>query len=57
MHHNCWRHFLEMTVARWIGMVLGGMLFKGVLAAFGTTITEVRLHDPADRAGHGVQHD
>jgi hypothetical protein len=41
-----WRHFLEMSAAMWIGMAVGGVLFKGILAAFGTTITEVRLQDP-----------
>lgn len=41
-----WRHFLEMSAAMWIGMAVGGVLFKAVLAAFGTTITEVRLQEP-----------
>jgi hypothetical protein len=41
-----WRHFVEMTVAMWVGMALGGVVFKGVLAALGTTITEARLHYP-----------
>jgi hypothetical protein len=41
-----WRHFLEMSAAMWIGMVVGGVLFKAILAAFGTTITEVRLQYP-----------
>jgi hypothetical protein len=48
VHHSrrlfhVWRHFLEMSAAMWIGMVVGGVLFKAVLAAFGTTITEARL--------------
>ena len=51
VHHirrvvHFWRHFLEMTVAMWVGMALGGVVFKGVLAALGTTITEARLHYP-----------
>jgi hypothetical protein len=41
-----WRHFLEMSVAMWIGMAVGGVLFKAILAAFGTTITEARLAYP-----------
>jgi hypothetical protein len=41
-----WRHFLEMSAAMWIGMVVGGALFKAILAGFGTTITEVRLQYP-----------
>jgi hypothetical protein len=41
-----WRHFLEMSAAMWIGMVVGGVLDKAILAAFGTTITEVRLQYP-----------
>jgi flagellar biosynthetic protein FliP len=45
-HFHFWRHFLEMSAAMWIGMVVGGVLFKAVLAAFGTTITEVRLQYP-----------
>jgi hypothetical protein len=31
----------------WIGMVVGGVLFRAVLAAFGATITEVRVQYPA----------
>jgi hypothetical protein len=50
-----WRHFLEMTVAMWVGMALGGVLFKGILAAFGTTITEARLHYH-DAAGDACAH-
>jgi flagellar biosynthetic protein FliP len=51
VHHirrllHFWRHFLEMSAAMWIGMVVGGVLFKAILAAFGTTITEVRLQYP-----------
>ncbi len=30
----------------WIGMVVGGGLFKAILAGFGTTITQVRLQYP-----------
>jgi hypothetical protein len=41
-----WRHFLEMSAAMWIGMAVGGVLFKAILAGFGTTITEVRLQYP-----------
>ena len=41
-----WRHFLEMSAAMWIGMAVGGVLFKAILAAFGTTITEARLGYP-----------
>lgn len=41
-----WRHFLEMSAAMWIGMAVGGVLFKAILAAFATTITEVRLAYP-----------
>jgi uncharacterized membrane protein YdjX (TVP38/TMEM64 family) len=41
-----WRHFLEMTVAMFIGMGVGAVLFKYLLAAFGTTITEARLQYP-----------
>jgi hypothetical protein len=41
-----WRHFGEMTMAMWVGMALGGVVFKAVLAALGTTITQARLHDP-----------
>jgi len=51
VHHSrrlfhFWRHFLEMSAAMWIGMVVGGVLFKAILAAFGTTITEARLAYP-----------
>jgi flagellar biosynthetic protein FliP len=41
-----WWHFLEMSAAMWIGMVVGGVLFTAILAGFGTTITEVRLQYP-----------
>ena len=41
-----WRHFLEMSAAMWIGMAAGGVLFKAILAAFGTTITEARQQYP-----------
>jgi flagellar biosynthetic protein FliP len=41
-----WRHFLEMCAAMWIGMAVGGVLFKGILAVFGTTITAARLQYP-----------
>ena len=41
-----WRHFLEMSAAMWIGMAVGGVLFKAILAGFGTTITEARLAYP-----------
>jgi hypothetical protein len=41
-----WRHFLEMSAVMWIGMAVGGVLFKAILAAFGATITEARLAFP-----------
>jgi hypothetical protein len=41
-----WRHFLEMNLAMFIGMAVGAVLFRGILAAFGTTITQARLAYP-----------
>jgi flagellar biosynthetic protein FliP len=35
-----------MCAAMWIGMAVGGVLFKAILAAFGTTITAARLRYP-----------
>ena len=41
-----WRHFLEMNAAMFIGMAAGGLLVSGILAAFGTTPNQARLHYP-----------
>ena len=41
-----WRHFLEMNVAMFVGMGVGYVLFREILAVVGTTYTEVSLRFP-----------
>ncbi len=40
------RHLVEMVVAMWVGMVVGGLLWAPILGAMGMTPTEARLRYP-----------
>jgi hypothetical protein len=40
------RHFLEMVVAMWVGMAVGGLIFAPILGAMGMTPSEARLRYP-----------
>lgn len=42
-----WRHFVEMSMAMWVGMGLGALFFGLLFAAFGTSRDQIRLHHAA----------